>query len=180
MSKTEFASVMAYLAAGCGKPASLEQTRVYFDLLGDLPLTAVQEGARRALLEHKFPTLPPVGLIRSHAVSLGNERMTGAEAWQLILAAIRRYGLAHQARGMISLPPEVAHAATVFGWRLICETRDDELGIRQTAFLKVWDALAKQDDRKCLMPPPNAANAILTQGIGIPSTDEKTIPRLTQ
>ncbi len=165
MTRAEFARVMAYLAAGCGKPASLEQTQVYFDLLEDLPGPAVEEAARRSLLEHKYPTIPPVGLIRQHALAMNGERTTGPEAWRLVLKAVRRYGAVGESRGLATLPADVAHGVRCFGWRVICDATDDELGIVQTQFLKMYETLSRRDDRKALMPPMSPAAAAICGSI---------------
>src|SRR5690348_7985347 len=63
---------MAYLGAGCGKELNKDGLRVYYDLLGDLPLTALQCAAKRALLENAFPVFPQVGTLRK----LATEAMT--------------------------------------------------------------------------------------------------------
>ncbi len=173
MNKTEFAEVIAYLAAGTGKPASIEQTRVYFDLLCDLPLPLVQEAARRSLLEHKYPTLPPVGLIRSHAVSMTRDRTPGPEAWRLAIGAAERYGESNESRGMATLPADVAAAVRAFGWRVLCDARRDELGIVQTQFLKVYATLETRSDRQELMPPMSEKCAAICGTIGLPALEAK-------
>lgn len=173
MTQTEFGTVMAYLSAGVGKAATLEQTRVYFDLLGDLPLPILQEAARRALMEHKYISLPPVGVIRGHAVSISGQRTLGPNAWELALAAVRRYGSLHETRGLATLPADVAEAVRAFGWRIICDATNEELGIVQTQFLKVYDTLGKRSEQTALMPPMTPACAALVESI------EDSLPRLT-
>lgn len=178
VTRAEFSIVLAFLAKGVGvKNTDAGQAEVYFDLLGDLPAPAVEEAARRALLEHKYPSLPPVGLIRQHAIAVGKERTTGPEAWRLILAAVRRYGAAGESRGLATLPADVAHGVRCFGWRVICDATDNELGIVQTQFLKVYSTLESSYDRKALMPPMGRACAALVGGIGH-AIEEKPMPRL--
>lgn len=181
MTRQEFALVMAVLAKGAGvKQTDAGQAEVYFDLLGDLPGPAVHEAARRALLEHKYPTMPPVGLIRQHAISLMGEHTVGPEAWRLALAAVRRYGAANESRGLLTLPPDVAGAVRTFGWRIICDATHEDLGIVQTQFLKVYETLSRRDERKALMPPMTPAAAALVQGIGARSLSEPSLPQLTK
>src|SRR5205085_9048294 len=57
------ATVMAYLAAACGKPLSSQALDVYWDLLHELPFAALQTAAKQALLRCDFPVFPAVGLL---------------------------------------------------------------------------------------------------------------------
>jgi len=68
MTRQEFAAVMAYLAAGCGKALSEDALNVYFDLLRDLSIGVLQVAAQRALLEGQYPVFPSVGTLRQLAV----------------------------------------------------------------------------------------------------------------
>ena len=51
MGKTEFARIMAYLSCAIGKSVSLEAAAVYYDLLGDLPVKALQSAVQRVALQ---------------------------------------------------------------------------------------------------------------------------------
>ena len=49
MTNTEFAEVIAYITAGCGKPLSVDSQVVYFDLLGDLYTLPIEGGTATAI-----------------------------------------------------------------------------------------------------------------------------------
>lgn len=180
MTREDFAVVMGVLKAGTGATVTSEQAAVYFDLLHDLPLAVVQAAAKQVLLDHHYPTIPPVGAIRKAAVALQSPpAIPGPEAWRLFLAAVRKYRLEPQRRlvagqwrevggeqqGLASLPPDVAHAARCFGWRRLCDTMADHLGIAERDFLQVYATLGKHAERHAVLPPSVAAVAAIAGGM---------------
>ena len=68
MSREQFAGVLRYLAAGTCRAFTEDQAEVYYELLGDLPLEALQLATKQALLEWVHPSIPPVALLRRHAL----------------------------------------------------------------------------------------------------------------
>lgn len=152
MEKRDFVAVMGYVSAGCGKPISTEAVEVYWDLLGDLPLPALQASARRCLLEHRYATFPQVGEIRRLAEEIvAGDRLTAGEAWALSLRAIRDYGYMRQADGLASLPPLVRKAMEAMGWQDTCESQAG-IEIIRAQFTKIYDTLAQREQREGLLP----------------------------
>lgn len=183
MTRIEFAPIMAYLATACGASApTREQAEVYFDLLGDLPAQLVQSAAKQVAMEHNYPNLPPVGLIRKAAIALREPTTPGPKAWEMFCKAVSRYGSGRQRLwangrfheidneqlGLASLPPDVARAARAFGWNTLCDTTREDMGIAQTQFLKVYAQLGAHEQREAIMPPDVRALANeLAGGFGL-------------
>ena len=164
MTTTDFATSMAYLAAGCGRPLTAEAAEVYFDLLGDLPARALQIAVKRALLESSFTSFPSVGTLRKLATEAlqGTDKLPVAmEAWEQVSAAVRRFGLSGQDRALKSLPPVVARTARAVGWQCLCDARLENLDVLRAHFLKAYDAVAGREQREALLPPP--LKAVLAQ-----------------
>lgn len=151
MTRDEFAQVSAYLSAAVGKPMPADQLEVYYDLLRDLPLSAVGAAARQSLVESRYPAIPPVGTIRQLAVAaLRGPHLTWAEAFELAMRAVRRHGLDGERAGLASLPPVVAHAARCIGWRSLCDATD--LDTPRAQFRDAYAPLAAREDRLGALP----------------------------
>lgn len=136
---------------------------MYFDLLGDLPVDVLQAAARRAVLAHRWPNLPPAGAIRAEALALVQPRTLGPVAWALALAAVRRYGRRRESEGLASLPADAALALRCFGWRVLCDATDDRLGLAEHQFLERYEALIGTVRHEAALPRPVRAVA---EGIG--------------
>lgn len=152
MTKQEFAAVMAYIGAGCGKELSKDGMRVYFDLLGDLPLEALQVAAKRALLEQTYAVFPQVGTLRK----LAAEAMTptacvpAVEAWGIVRRAIRTWGYARGEDALASLPPVVRRAVECLGWRELCDATNTE--VVRAQFERNYATLLQREERERLLP----------------------------
>jgi hypothetical protein len=167
MTRRDFGSVLAYMNTVVGKPLTAAQVEVYFDLLGDLPLAALQIAAKRAVLESPFPAMPTVGTLRKLATeAIAGQRPTAGEAWQLVMEAVRCYPWRepimhvangewrqrgdHSVEGLASLPDGVARAARCLGWQALCTMRNRETMFAQ--FRDVYEDLQVRTQRDDLMP----------------------------
>lgn len=150
MTRTEFASIMAYLAAGSGKALSREATEVYYDLLGDLPEQALQAAARRALLEGQYPTFPPAGTLRKLAVEAAEPGLPpAAEAYRMVLGVLNapaglRPGLVE------ALPVAARQAAEAMGWKSMGDSTEPE--VCRAQFTRCYEQYATRQQRERLLP----------------------------
>jgi hypothetical protein len=153
MTRDEFVPVIAYLSAASNKPMPRAQAEVYFDLLGDLPATAVLAATKQAVLDGDG-WIPPVGKLRSAALALVRPpELTWGEAWEQACAAARRFGWDRPSEGLDSLPPAVARAAHCVGWRQLCDARVDDMDTLRAQFRDVFKPLAERERRAELLPP---------------------------
>lgn len=181
MDKVEFAKIMAVLVAGTGSPkATPEQLDVYYETLRDLPLETLRTAALRALMDHKFPSLPPIGLIRQHAATVSGDLPSPiADAW----ASVKRFAtrwefwiiegmptyektLAEYRCDLAALPPIARQAATAYGWRAIIET---ETGVAFAHFRQLYESLDRPARQEAALPPSVRVPALAhrTNGIGV-------------
>ncbi len=155
--KAEFASIMAYLCAGVGKRPEAETTKVYFDCLGDLPASILQDAARAAMVQHNYATLPPVAVVRQIATRLqqGERQLTAMEAIDAARKAINaaggEYATADDRRAAYaSLPATVADCLRSFGWDAFCQSESRET--LQAQWRMNWDAVAKREQSERVLP----------------------------
>lgn len=177
MKRDEFAKVMAYMAAAVGKDPTTAQTQVYFDLLCDLPLAALQAAAKRALIAHKFPTLPPVGLIRECASALaGDQSAPVGDAWRSVLRFVQKWGrwldegLPTHAKTKANfdddynqIPKLARRAAEAYGWEAIDKT---ESKVVFAHFRQIYESMATRRETESALPEPLKTPVPLTIGIG--------------
>lgn len=189
MTRQEFASVMSYIGLAIRQELSSESMEVYFDLLQDLPRDVLQTAARRALLEHRWPTFPTVAELRTAAAQTQRGEVKGlspAEAWGLAWRAVSKIdpeigGPYHvgdrvyrtQADSILEgLPPLVREAIESMGLPSLCY--GEPVGVIRGQFMKTFEQLAARDERAALLPASvkqaiegrGAAPAALTNGIG--------------
>jgi hypothetical protein len=175
--KVEFAKVMAVLVAGTGaKEPTPEQLDVYYQLLADLPINVLQTAAARALIEHRYPSLPPVGLIRQHAVAVTTPESTStiADGWAAVQAFAIRWQywltegvpsdpktLANMEAWRATIPPTALRAAQSYGWQNIIEA---DGSVAFAHFRQLHESLDKRRQQEEALPPsvrtPAAATLI--------------------
>lgn len=177
ISRVEFAAIMAYMGAAVGKEPTEEQAEVYFDLLGDLSSTVLHAAVKRAVIAHKFPTLPPVGLIRECASALaGDQSAPVGDAWRSVLRFVQKWGrwldegLPTHAKTKADFDadynqiPELARrAAEAYGWESIDKT---ESKVAFAHFRQIYESMATRRETESALPEPLKTPVPLTIGIG--------------
>jgi hypothetical protein len=83
VSRIEFANIMAFLEAGCGKQLGEESAEVYYSILGWMPIEAIQYAATESLRHNTFPVFPQIGTINDYASWWMRKRNTFDEAERL-------------------------------------------------------------------------------------------------
>lgn len=153
MTRNEFATAMAVLAAGCNKPFTKDQAEVYYSLLGDLPLDVFQLAVKRALLEHVWASLPSIAELRQLAAEIqAPKRRHALDAFGLAHKAIRCYGLPigdDPNRGLLSLPEDVRRFVAPM-WNSWCES--DNWDVIRAHFLTHWDKQEAAEKRERILP----------------------------
>lgn len=168
MTKAEFVSIMAVLEAGVGKKIPALQAAVYFDLLGDLPVGALQVAAKRALVEAQYPGLPPIGVLRRLAVEATRPpSLTWGEAWELSSRAIQKYGYTKEAEGLATLPLTVRRAVECLGWQAVCDCDKDRTETLRAQFRGIYESLDGRKQRAALLPPSSGLLPRLANQIGV-------------
>jgi hypothetical protein len=160
VTREEFVVVAAYLASAADKPMPRDQAEVYFDLLRDLPVVAVQEAARRAVAENQYPTIPPVGVLRALALRLARPEALGwGEAWGAVMKAVRRYGSGRERDALASLPAAAARAAHCLGWEALCAANPQDCNTLRAQFRDVYADVAEKEEFAARAPLPAPARA---------------------
>lgn len=189
MTKTEFAGVISWITAaigkqiaeGVGERADLERKarmNVYYEMLGDLPVDVLSIAAKRVVVAHPWATFPSIAELREMAAvsSQGEVQMISAgEAWGMALKAAKKINpdlrgpyVARDRQGKIrtfnsqaefacdGMPPIVFEAMRAFG---ITELANANPEFAQREFVKIFDSLAKRDER-CRLLPASVAKAL--------------------
>lgn len=146
MSPTETAKILAVLAAAYPRFEVNQTTHaVWSDMLGDLAYADVNLAVRRHVSTSTWP--PSIAEIRKATVPEG---LSAAEAWGLLIGAIRRYGYYREDEAMDVLPAEVAHVARLVGWRdLNMSTEPDVI---RGQFLRMFGQVSERERREALLP----------------------------
>ena len=157
MTRSEFATAMAVIAAACSKGLSAEAMEVYQDLLGDLPLSVLKLAAKRVALENRYSVFPTVAEIRQAAIEVSRGQvgeLSTAEAWALAWNAASKIDLEIPGSAEChckELPPLVVEAMRAFGLPSLCQSADP-VSVMRGQFLRIYDQLAARDRRVALLP----------------------------
>ena len=153
--RESFARAMALVSAGVGIEMTKLQAEVYYDLLGDIPAEVMALAAKRAVLEHRYHTLPSVGLLRELAVAIMKPpELTADWAWARVRGALSRicYTMgAEEVREIKATVPRLAReVAERIGWRQI---RDGKPDVVRGQFLRLYEVVRAERERADLLPP---------------------------
>ncbi len=159
--RARFAQIMAYIAAGVQKPITDAGIEVYYDLLGDLPESALKVAAQRAVLEHHYATFPPVAMIRGFALETTRgevKALTGPEAWGIALKVIGKfdvdYSADHKAQILAGMTPVVLAAVYEFGFMALYNLPSNAIETARAQFIKLYEAIAERERKTGILPAP--------------------------
>lgn len=163
MSNIEFAEIIAYITAACGKSLPTASQVVYFDLLGDLPADAFRAAAKRVVLEHPWNTFPSVAELRqATAEQLRGDvqELAWPEAWEMAWRAIANMDPELEGsieRCLARLPKIVADAVNAMGVNNLCYGSEPVAVIR-AQFRDTFVPIAARERRKALFTPAMIAD----------------------
>lgn len=128
MNRTEFATVLAMLAAGLQLTIADETAEVYYRALGDLTIESFRDAVLITLHVHEFRTLPTIAELRRRACEVTHGKPAGwDESLRRVRGLARGWGLNgwHKAR-LELLPLEEATIEALGGWRAICDSTNPQ------------------------------------------------------
>jgi len=144
------------------------QARVWFRMLQDLPVEAVQSAVLAYLGETEIPGFPSPGAIRKRAIILLRTEggpQDSLSAWDLVLSCSRDYSLYDQERTLEALkrldPITTRALKSVGGLHSVASTTN--LPTLRAQFLKSWDALIRKETTQALLPEPEKVRKINRQ-----------------
>lgn len=141
----------------------------WYLLLADLPYDLAQEALVLLAATRVFPPKPAELLDAVAELTLPPDaRLTPAEAWGLVLDAVRQVGVYGRPR----LPGLVGEAVEVVGWREIC-TSENADAVR-AHFMRVYEQLQARARREAALPP--ALRERLTIGPALPERRFVALP----
>lgn len=139
MSKQECAVLVGMIASAypSWKPTQ-ETVAVYVELLQDLELKEAQNAVKSLLMTSEFP--PPVATIRKKVLEQRDGApLLKAEAWDLVMTMIRRYGTNERPNIEDSVTAQIVKA---IGWRELCtSTNTDTI---RAQFFRLYDEVAQK------------------------------------
>lgn len=155
MSKAEWATIAATIAAGTREQITRATAEIWYAVLRDLPAQAVQAAALRYLAECQYPGLPTVGRLRALAVEAIHGRPLSPEsAWASVTEAIHRHGYPNPASAREALGPQCwAVIQGIGGWGRICESHSGDRAALFAQFRDGWLRSSESDQRDRHLPP---------------------------
>ncbi len=162
------ALVAAFPAAEIGA----ETVKLYARMLADVPPEVLDAAVEQCIAECKF--FPAVAELRDKALRLASaagQHPTSAEAWGLVVEAIRRVGSYGRPR---FADPLVARAVEVMDWRQMCACETPAAD--RAHFMRIYEQLVARDMEDARLLPAARTLRDATTGLagrtGLPEAGE--------
>src|SRR5690554_916111 len=130
-------------------------TETWYSFLKDYDYQLVRTAVKKLII-NKQSWPPAVGELVHEIESIitpAEEKLSGGEAWQLTLEAVRKYGYYRAGQAMKSLPPLVKKTVQCFGgFAAVCHSEIHSSFARQN-FIKIYKELASKKQNNDFLPP---------------------------
>lgn len=180
MTNKEFSEIIGYLEAAIGRPIAEgtgkdadkirhARMKVYYDLLGDLPVEALRVGVKRVALTWRYPSFPSVAEIREFAFDASRGavgQISAGEAWAMATKAISKVDVdipGSVERHTSNLPPIVLEAINAFGFKAMYTIPSRNMEAARAQFRKIFEELQNRDTALGILPA-NVAEKINSIG----------------
>lgn len=134
-----------------GKDELAATAKAWGAVLSDIDFGKAQSALVRHASLSEFP--PSIAEIRGQVVELERPKnaITGDEAWEIVLAGVKKYGYTRKEEAFNSMPEAVRPMAKRW-YKEICITEMDVLGVTRGQFLKAWEIHADREKTMNQLP----------------------------
>jgi hypothetical protein len=123
--------------------------RAWHLVLADVPAAVARDALVLLAATRTFPPKPAELLDAVAELTLApDERLSPAEAWGLVVDAVRKVGFYREP----DLPGLVGQAVRIIGWREICTSENVEA--TRAHFMRVYEQLQRRARRDAVLPAP--------------------------
>ncbi|MGB9660698.1 MAG: replicative helicase loader/inhibitor [Moorellaceae bacterium] len=152
VTKKEVAKLLAFISAIYPNVDLRDGTaEAWYELLQDLPFDLALAATKKVLSEQEFPGLPAVGKIRQAvATIMTSDVPSAAQAWGMVVQAIKRYGYYRQDEALETLPERVREAVRCIGWQELCLSTEPE--IVRAQFMRIYEQYAAREKQEYSVP----------------------------
>lgn len=145
MDKKEFGVLAAAIRTYYPKEQILpnqQALELWYRELQDIPFPVAEATLRQWVATNKWS--PTIADIREGAATVQHGSMKDwGEAWEEVLAAVRKYGLYNQGKALDSLEPLTRTAAERTGFRNICLS--ENIGMERANFRMIYESLTERE-----------------------------------
>lgn len=121
-----------------------DQVEVYYELLNDIPYSALKSACARAIQEQRDNWLPSVGLIRSFASETANGTLPNwSDEWDHVRQLVRTCGIYRKGDAMRAMTPVTQQAVRAIGWETICDS--ENISVQAGQFRMSYEQSAKRE-----------------------------------
>lgn len=140
---------------------------LWHELFGDVDFQVAQVALKRLMLTSEYP--PTIADMRRQVAAVttpADDQITPAEAWGMVVHAIREYGNYREAEALASFPPVVQRTVKCIGWKELCLSEEPD--VIRAQFMRMVGQIAERRQQEALIPPALKEQiAALAQGLGM-------------
>ncbi|MGB9780640.1 replicative helicase loader/inhibitor [Caldanaerobacter sp.] len=152
MTKKEVIQILGVLGAAYPNMNISEKTvDIWAELLKDIPFEVAKVVVKKHILENTYP--PTIADIRRNVFEImtpKTERLTAAEAWGEVMAAVRNYGYYREAEALASMSERTRRVVEYIGWEEICLS--EQLDVIRGQFRMMYEQLQERERKESLLP----------------------------
>jgi hypothetical protein len=136
-----------------------DKVRLWGTMLQDVPYRVAEIAAMTLISQSPFPPkLADITKKISEVMAPESTKLTGAEAWGQVMKLVSNYGFypydpPEKLEGLLQrLSPPARKVVDQIGYKNICYSPEQELGVIRGQFLKMYEQVQTRDNQDNLIP----------------------------
>lgn len=153
MTLVEAAKLLTLIAAAWPQFEPTEdKVLLWHELFADVSFEVAQAALKKLMVSSPFP--PSIADLRREVVAVTvplEDQISPAEAWGMVVHAIRKYGYYQEEKAKASLPSAVRRTVDYIGWQELCLS--DEPDVIRAQFMRMYEQVTARQRQEALLPP---------------------------
>ncbi|ADQ06489.1 conserved hypothetical protein [Caldicellulosiruptor hydrothermalis 108] len=125
---------------------------LWAEMLEDIDFKIAQIALKKHIAENPYP--PTIADIRKAVAEITTpkeNKLTAAEAWGEVMAAVRQFGYYREAEALASMSERTRRVVKYIGWQNICTC--EEIDVLRGQFRAMYEQLEEREKKEAILPP---------------------------
>ncbi len=152
MTQVEVARLLTIMASAWPQfEPSEDKVLLWHEMMQDVDYQVAQAALKVLIARKTFP--PSIAEFRQEVLAISTpaeDQITPAEAWGMVVHAIREYGSYREREALESLPPAVRKTVEYIGWREICLSEEPD--VIRAQFMRMFQQVSERRQKEAVLP----------------------------
>lgn len=153
MTQAEVAKLLTIMASAWPQfEPSEDKVLLWHEMLQDVDYQLAQVALKSLVARRTFP--PSIAEFRQEVLAISTpaeDRMAAAEAWGMVVQAIRDYGYYREHEALESLPELVRQTVQFIGWQELCLSQEPD--VIRAHFMRMYQQVSERRQKEAVLPP---------------------------